>query len=128
MIIKDFADILAWQKAQAFAVAVINKLGKDENVTLRYEIIKSVLAIPSMIAAWFERRGLGDFKEYMYLAKAKVSEVRTFLFVAKDIWEITQTVFDDLLNQATDVSKLIYWFVKTFIDKKKKVETQDIVI
>lgn len=125
MIIKDFADILAWQKAQAFAVATINRIGKDEDVTLRYEIIKSALAIPSMIAAWFERRGLGDFKEYMYLAKAKVSEVRTFLFVARDIWEINQTIFDDLINQATDVSKLIYWFVKTFIDKKKKIESSE---
>lgn len=120
MLIKDFTDILAWQKAQAMAVTMITSLGKGDDVTLRYEIIKSSLAVPSAIAAWFERWSQGDFKEFLYLAKAKASEVRTLLLIARDINEIDQSTCDDLVVQIEDVSKLIYGFIKTFIDKKKK--------
>jgi hypothetical protein len=40
--------------------------------------------------------------------------------VAKDIQEIDQSTCDDLVSQVEDVSKLIYGFIKTFIDKEKK--------
>ena len=40
MLIKDFTDILAWQKAQALAVAMITTLGPVQDLTLKYEIIK----------------------------------------------------------------------------------------
>jgi hypothetical protein len=56
MLIKDYTDILAWQKAQTLAVTIITTLGKGDDITLRYEIIKSALSIPSAIAAGFERR------------------------------------------------------------------------
>lgn len=125
MLIKDFTDILAWQKAQSLAVNTITTLGKNDDITLKYEIIKSALSVPSAIAAWFERRSKGEFKEYLYIAKSKAAEVRTLLLVGKDIQEIDQSTCDDLISQVEDVSKLIYWFIKTFIDKdpkKKKIE------
>lgn len=126
MLIKDFTDILAWQKAQALAVTTITTLGNNEDITLKYEIIKSALSVPSAIAAGFERRSQGEFKEFLYLAKSKSAEVRTLLLVAKDIQEIDQSTCDDLVSQVEDVSKLIYGFIKTFIDKdpKKKKTTE----
>lgn len=127
MLIKDFTDILAWQKAQSLAVSVITMLGKNDDITLKYEIIKAALSVPSAIAAGFERRSQGEFKEFLYLAKSKASEVRTLLLVAKDIQEIDQSTCDDLMSQVEDVSKLTYGFIKTFIDKDKKKKTTEAV-
>ncbi len=126
MLIKDFTDILAWQKAQALAVTTITTLGNNEDITLKYEIIKAALSVPSAIAAGFERWSQGEFKEFLYLAKSKSAEVRTLLLVAKDIQEVDQSTCDDLISQVEDVSKLIYGFIKTFIDKdpKKKKTTE----
>ncbi len=126
MLIKDFTDILAWQKAQALAVSAITTLWVKEDLTLKYEIIKSALAVPSAIAAGFERWSQGDFKEFLYLAKWKAAEVRTLLLVAKDIQEIDEDTCSDLISHVEDVSKLIYGFTRTFIDKepKKKKTTE----
>lgn len=125
MLIKDYTDVLAWQKAQALAVTVITTLGKSDDITLKYEIIKSALSVPSAIAAGFERWSQGEFKEFLYLAKWKAAEVRTLLFIARDIQEIDQETCDALVSQVEDVSKLTYGFIKTFIDKdkRKKEET-----
>ncbi len=125
MLIKDFTDILAWQKAQILAVSTITTLWANNDITLKYEIIKSALSVPSAIAAGFERRSQWEFKEFLYLAKSKAAEVRTLLLVAKDIQEIDQSTCDDLVSQVEDVSKLIYGFIKTFIDKDKKKKSTE---
>lgn len=127
MLIKDFTDILAWQKAQALAVSTITMLGSNDDITLKYEIIKAALSVPSAIAAGFERRSQWEFKEFLYLAKAKAAEVRTLLLVAKDIQEIDQNTCDELISQVEDVSKLVYGFIRTFIDKDKKKKTTEAV-
>lgn len=126
MLIKDFTDILAWQKAQALAVSTITTFGNNDDITLKYEIIKAALSVPSAIAAGFERRSQWEFKEFLYLAKSKSAEVRTLLLVAKDIQEIDQETCDEFISQVEDVSKLVYGFIKTFIDKepKKKKTTE----
>ena len=84
------------------------------------------MAIPSSIASGFERCGLGDFREFLYLAKAKASETRTLLLIAKDIQELSEDVVTTLVSQTEDVSKLIYGFIRVFIDKKpKKVKEEE---
>jgi four helix bundle protein len=120
MLIKDFTDILAWQKAQAFAVTAITTLGGNDDITLKYEIIKAALSVPSAIAAGFERRSQGEFKEFLYLAKSKSAEVRTLLLVAKDIQEIDQSTCDDLVSQVEDVSKLFMDLLRHLSTKRKK--------
>lgn len=127
MLIKDFTDILAWQKAQELAVSTITMLGKNDDITLKYEIIKAALGVPSAIAAGFERRSQGEFKEFLYLAKWKAAEVRTLLLIARDIQEIDQSTCDELVSKVEDVSKLTYGFIRTFIDKDKKKKTTEAV-
>jgi len=119
MIIKDFMDILAWQKAQVLTVELYKSLDM-EDVFLKQQILRASAECTSLIAAGFERWSLGDFKEFLYLAKTKSAETRTLLSVAKDLGQIDNKMYDALNVQVEDVSKLIYGFVKTFLDKKKK--------
>ena len=67
---------------------------------------------------------MGDFKEFLYIAKGKAAEVRVLLNIARDTDQIDVKLYESLNVQLEDVSKLIYGFVKTFIDKKKKPTDQ----
>jgi cell fate (sporulation/competence/biofilm development) regulator YmcA (YheA/YmcA/DUF963 family) len=54
------------------------------------------------------------------LAKADVLELRVLLLLMRDQNLIEVAVVDDFQSQIEDVSKLLYGFVKTFLEKTKK--------
>lgn len=117
-------DILAWQKAQVLVVDLYKNLEDMKDSFLKEQILRAGMGVSSTIAAGFERRWLGDFKEFLYIAKGKSAEVRVLLNIARDTDQIDVKLYESLNVQLEDVSKLIYGFVKTFIDKKKKTTDQ----
>jgi cell fate (sporulation/competence/biofilm development) regulator YmcA (YheA/YmcA/DUF963 family) len=54
------------------------------------------------------------------LAKADVLELRVLLLLMRDQNILEVAVVDDFQSQIEDVSKLLYGFVKTFLEKTKK--------
>gem|GEM_PF-5717692 len=54
------------------------------------------------------------------MAKADVLELRVLLLLMRDQNLIEVAVVDDFQSQIEDVSKLLYGFVKTFLEKTKK--------
>lgn len=120
MIIKDVTDILVWQKAHAMANTILGVLSSVEDSILKQETILATLAVPRRISYGFALWSQGGFKDALFLAKAEVAELRTLFFLMRDQNLISVTIFDDLQNQIDDVSKLLYGFVKTFLEKNKK--------
>lgn len=56
MIIKDFMDILAWQKAQVLVVDLYKNLEDMKDSFLKEQILRAGMGVSSTIAAGFERR------------------------------------------------------------------------
>lgn len=54
------------------------------------------------------------------MAKADVLELRVLLLLMRDQNLLEVAVVDDFQSQIEDVSKLLYGFVKTFLEKTKK--------
>ncbi len=73
--IKDFKDLIVWQKAMELVVEVYNlvkKLPKEELFALSDQMRRSAISIPSNIA---EGQGRNSTKEYIhFLAIAKGSK------------------------------------------------------
>ena len=64
--IKDFKDLIVWQKAMDLVVEVYNlvkKLPKEEQFALSDQMRRAVISIPSNIA---EGRGRYSIKEYTH--------------------------------------------------------------
>ncbi|WP_392533067.1 four helix bundle protein [Nostoc sp. C117] len=61
----------------------------------------------SNIAEGFERSYLGEFHQFLSIAKSSCAEVRSQLYVALDVGYLEQVKFDQLLNQAEEVGKII---------------------
>jgi len=64
--IKDFKDLIVWQKAMDLVVEVYNlvkKLPKEEQFALSDQIRRAVISIPSNIAEGYERNST---KEYIH--------------------------------------------------------------
>jgi four helix bundle protein len=66
----------------------------------------------SNIAEGFERDGNAEFRQHLYIAKGSVGEVRSQLYAALDDGYIDQAKFDELMQEAIEVSRLIRGFIR----------------
>ena len=113
--IKSFEDIEAWKKARAFTkniYTVSSKANFEKDFDLKRQIRRATISISSNIAEGFERNSDKEFKQFLYIAKASAGEVRSQLYLAFDLNYIEKNTFNELLNNITEVSKLISGFIK----------------
>jgi four helix bundle protein len=110
MAVTRFEELIAWQKArllakQVYHVTNTGKFAKDYG--FRDQIRRASVSVMSNIAEGFERGSRPDFHRFLVIAKASCAEVRSQLYLAYDIGYITQDEFDDLMELATETTKII---------------------
>ena len=65
------------------------------------------------IAEGFERKSNNEFRYFLYVAKGSVGEVRSMLYLAKDLNKISNEDFDKLYNLTIEISRLLAGLIKT---------------
>ncbi len=105
-----FEDIEAWRQARALCQAVYLASSKGpfaKDFGLRDQIRRASVSIMSNIAAGFERSGVGEFIQFLAIAKGSAGEVRSQLFVALDQGYLDRDAFIRLSGAANDTVKII---------------------
>ena len=65
------------------------------------------------IAEGFERQTNKEFKQFLFIAKGSCGEVRSMLYLAKELKKITDNDFSKLISITIEISKLLSGFIKT---------------
>lgn len=113
--IQKFEDIDAWQKARAltrevYAVTADGAFSKDFG--LRDQIRRAAVSVMSNIAEGFDRGGVREFIQFLFIAKGSAAEVQAQLYVALDVGYIKQEQFKGLYDLANDTGRLIGGFIR----------------
>lgn len=108
-----FEDILAWQKSKIFVLKIYNQFKFCKDFSFKDQILRAAVSIMNNIAEGFEKMSKKDFKKFLYISKGSCGEVRSMLYLAKELNYIDQNVFDDLYNQSIEISKILGGFIKT---------------
>jgi len=91
--IEKFEDIEAWQQARQFAKAV-NAVTSEEKFAhdfgLRDQIQRAAVSVMSNIAEGFERGGVREFIQFLFIAKGSTAEVQAQPYMALDVGYIKQ--------------------------------------
>src|SRR5437588_3090981 len=108
--VRKFEDLIAWQKARAltreiYGVTSIGAFAKDFG--LREQIRRASVSIMSNLAEGFERGGPIEFHRFLSIAKASCVELRSQLYVARDVEYLEHQTFSRLLSQAQEVARII---------------------
>lgn len=113
--IQKFEDIDAWQKARAltrevYAVTADGAFAKDFG--LRDQIRRAAVSVMSNIAEGFDRGGVREFIQFLFIAKGSAAEVQAQLYVALDAGYIKREQFRDLYDLAGDTGRVIGGFIR----------------
>lgn len=108
--IKRFEDIIAWQKGRILAQEIYlacrqPPLKSDRRLVA--QIQAAAVSIISNIAEGFERGGPAEFHQFLVTAKASCAEVRTQLYLIKDVGYLDAAHAERLLDQANEVGRIL---------------------
>lgn len=113
MKIEKFEDIIAWQKARILSLAIYSVFKNHRDFAFRDQITRAVISIMNNIAEGFERNSDKELKQFLYIAKGSVGEVRSMLYLAKDLQYLSEKDFNEMHNFCSEISKLLSGFIKT---------------
>lgn len=105
-----FEKLNVWKKAKNLSVEIyrltsIEPFSKDWS--LKDQIRKAAISIPSNIAEGQGRFGKREFQNYLSIANGSTYEVMTQIHIARDPGYITPMEAADLIGRYTEVSKMI---------------------
>ncbi len=107
MLINRFEDIIAWQKSKELAVLVYHLFEESRDFGFKDQIQRASVTVMNNIAEGFERKSTKEFRYFLSVAKGSCGEVRSMLYLAKELNKITEKDFDKLFALAEETSKII---------------------
>ncbi|MDZ7954405.1 four helix bundle protein [Nostoc sp. DedQUE09] len=108
--VERFEDLIAWQKARILTKDIYQVTQQGafaRDFGLSGQIQRAAVSIMSNIAEGFERSYLGEFHQFLSISKSSCAELRSQLYIALDVGYLDQAKFNQLLNQAEEVGKII---------------------
>jgi four helix bundle protein len=108
--ISRFEELIAWQKARLLAATIYRLTAQSafsRDFGFKDQIQRASVSVMSNIAEGFERGSSAEFHQYLVIAKASCAELRAQLYLALDIGYIDQTIFDETMQLAEEVARLV---------------------
>ncbi len=121
--IRQFEDILSWQKARDLTRKIYTAARKDEfskDFALKDQIRRAAISITSNIAEGFERDGSREFIQFLSHAKGSCGEVRSQLYLALDAGYLKEDEWKTLHQSCLEISRLLDSFSNYLRDTEIK--------
>ena len=122
--IERFEDLIAWQKARELTRRIYLHTGVGafaKDFGLRDQIRRASVSVMSNIAEGFERGGRPEFHQFLVIAKGSCAEVRSQLYIAKDVGYLTEKDFNTLMDLSIEASRIIGG-LRTSIQKQREAK------
>jgi four helix bundle protein len=108
----SFEDLEVWKRACQLAVRIYELLRECREFSLRDQMQRAAVSIPSNIAEGSERGGR-DFIRYLKVAKGSAAELRTQCYIACRIGILDQPTSSELVSELKAVSRMLYGLAKS---------------
>lgn len=111
---KQFENLECWKNAIDMATEIysMTKSGKFKNdFGLSNQIQRAIVSVSSNIVEGFERDNNKEFTRFLKIAKGSVGEVRSQLYVARNLEYIDQESFNKARDNLLVLSKQIAKFI-----------------
>lgn len=112
MVVREFKELIAWQKAMDLVEAVYRvsrDFPDDERFGLTIQIRRAAVSVPSNIAEGQARPTRGEFRQFLGHARGSLAEVETQLLIAQRLKYLSgdTTVADQIAETGRILNGLI---------------------
>ena len=107
---KDFRDLLVWQKAHQLGLAVYRltaNFPRHELYGLTTQLRRSASSIPANLAEGCGRNGDAELARFCSIAMGSASELEYHLLLARDLNLLNAADYTALANQTTEVKRML---------------------
>lgn len=125
MAYQSFEDLEVWQRACRQAVSVFQAFENCKNWTLRDQVQRAALSVPSNIAEGCERNSPADFNRFLNIALGSNGELRTQFYIARKLDILKKREFDELLKETREISAMIHGLAKSLTRRTTKLNTEN---
>ena len=115
--IESFEDLLVWQESMRLIKSIKSIFNFDKYNPLLNQLFISSISIPSNISEGFERQTNKEYIQFLFIAKGSCGELRTQLYILKDIGLFTNNIIDEFINNSREISAMLYSLIQTRITK-----------
>jgi len=123
--VERFEDLIAWQNARVLTKAIYEFTRKQpfaKDFGLCGQTQRAAASIMSNIAEGFERGGRTEFHQFLVIAKGFCAEVRSLLYVERDVGYIISEDFVKVNELALEVGRIIGGILASVQKQKETIK------
>jgi four helix bundle protein len=107
MAYQSFEDLEVWQRACRLVVEIFINFRRCKEFTLKDQVCRAALSIPSNIAEGAERGSAKDFAHFLNIAKGSCGELRTQLYIARKLELLPSAMFQRLKTESKEIGSML---------------------
>lgn len=120
--IKDYKDLIMWQKSMTLAeetYAIVKLLPKEETYALSDQMRRAAVSVPSNIAEGYQRKSDGYIKNFLNMARGSNAELETQLLLCIRLGYISsKTEAQKALQLTEELSKMLSGFINKLANSR----------
>ena len=108
---RDFTKLLVWQKSHQLTLKIYKTtklFPKEELFGLTSQMRRSSSSVPTNIAEGCGRDTKPQLKHFFEIASGSSSELNYQLILSKDLEYISESTFQELSNDSTEIMKMLH--------------------
>jgi four helix bundle protein len=110
---QGFESLKIWQESMQLCIQIYKLIKENKDYGLKDQIQRSAVSIPSNIAEGYERQTDKEFVHFLFIAKGSCAELRTQLYLAKELQYIKEEPVKILIERTIMLSAMIHSLINT---------------
>ena len=119
MAYQSFEDLEVWQRGCRLSVAIFQTFESSKKFSLKDQLERAGLSIPSNIAEGAERGSTKDFAHFLNFSKGSCGELRTQLYIARKLALLGKSDFQKLVSETKVISAMLQGLRKSVLGKTR---------
>lgn len=118
MAYQSFEDLEVWQRGCRLSVEIFQSFANCSYTSLKNQIERAGLSVPSNIAEGAERGGAKEFGQFLKIAKGSSGELRTQLYIAGKLNILESEKVRQLVKESKEISAMLEGLRKSVTKSK----------
>jgi four helix bundle protein len=122
---QSFESLEVWQHGCRLATSVYAALEGSRDFTLKDQMTRAAVSIPSNIAEGYERGSTRDFVRFLRIAQGSAGELRTQAYIAKASGVLSAETSQQIISHCKRIGAMLQGLIRSKSTEIRDPEIQD---